>query len=249
MKKFSGYDGDYYGWAGQSGDRPALWFYYRLARSLAAPGPANIGADIRVLDFGCGTGHFIKRFKRGCEAWAYDSSPYAADSTAAVAPHVTVCRDIDKIPLGAFDLVVSLHVLEHIKEPMETLRLFAEFLRPGGALLYATPDAAGLGLRLKKDGWAGYRDASHVSLLASDRWLRLTRRAGFNIIKSGSDGLWDVPYTGGKLPLWLEKFILYPIPALQVLSGRLIIPRGWGESLIVAARKTGGAPGGLRAFA
>jgi SAM-dependent methyltransferase len=200
---------------------------------------ANIPANIRVLDFGCGTGHFIKRFRRGYEAWAYDASAYAVEATSALAPHVNVRGEIAEIPRGAFDLVVSLHVLEHIEEPIETLRLFAELLRPGGVLLYATSDASGLGRRLKKENWAGYRDPSHVALFASDEWLRLTLKAGFKIIKTGADGLWDVPYTRGKFPRWLEKIILYPVPALQVLTGRLILPRGWGESLIVAAQKTG----------
>jgi len=235
MKDMGGYDCGYYGRVGQSGDRPALGFYYRLARSLAKPG----SADIRVLDFGCGTGHFIKRFKNGFDAWAYDVSAYAVETAAAVAPRATVRRDVGEIPRGCFDLVVALHVLEHIAEPMETLRLFAEFLRPGGTLLYAAPDASGLGLRVKKEKWAGYRDPSHVSLLASQEWLRLTVEAGFKIIKSGTDGLWDVPYARGKLPPWLEKIIFYPAAALQVLTGRLILPRGWGESLIVAARKPG----------
>ncbi|MBF0517740.1 MAG: hypothetical protein HQK97_11605, partial [Nitrospirae bacterium] len=88
---------------------------------------------------------------------------------------------------------------------------------------------------LKKNNWIGYGDPAHVSLLPRLRWLSLTEQAGLRVVATGTDGLWDVPYLGG-VPLLLQKIIFYPAPAVQVMTGRLIMPAHWGESLVVVAQ-------------
>ncbi|WP_374355907.1 methyltransferase domain-containing protein, partial [Chitinimonas sp.] len=62
------FDQHYYQGNGQDGDRPALWFYQRLAQRWIAGGT--------VLDFGCGTGHFVRRLGRSFVASGFERSPY-----------------------------------------------------------------------------------------------------------------------------------------------------------------------------
>ncbi|GBD97254.1 MAG TPA: class I SAM-dependent methyltransferase [Nitrospirae bacterium] len=210
----------------QAEDRIALSLYYRLATSFVKTG--------KVLDFGCGTGHFIKRFKDGYETWAYDVSPYALGSVRAIAPNANICSSPEA--LNELDLVVSVHVMEHLKDPFETLRLFHKILHDGGVLLYIVPDVSGLGHKIKKQRWVGYGDPSHISLYPAEKWLCWTEAAGFKILKTGTDGLWHVPYLP-LIPQWVQKLIFYPLPAIQVITGHLFLPAGWGESLVVVAQK------------
>jgi 2-polyprenyl-3-methyl-5-hydroxy-6-metoxy-1,4-benzoquinol methylase len=212
----------------QEGDRIALGFYYKLASSYVKSG--------KILDYGCGTGHLIKRFQERYESWAYDSSPYATESSRLIAPHAQICSDIQSIMDKSFNLILSIHVLEHLREPMETMHLFNTLLVDNGILFFVVPNVSGLGHTLKKQRWSGYRDPSHVSLMAAKQWLEWTKLAGFHILQTGTDGLWDVPYLR-YIPLWIQKILFYPMPALQVIAGRLIWPYQWGESLIVIARK------------
>jgi SAM-dependent methyltransferase len=225
------YGESYYRGVRQSEDRPALSFYYRLARSYVGRG--------RVLDFGCGVGHLIKRFGAGYEARGVEVSKYAAGKAAITAPLARIRSSVEEFgDEKSFDLVVSIHVLEHLARPLDTMLLFSKILKPGGILIFAVPDAGGLGRRFKKERWAGYRDPTHVSLLPASKWLSMTAEAGFTALRTGADGLWDVPYTK-ILPRWVEKLALYPAIALQVFLGRLILPAGYGESLVVAAKNGG----------
>lgn len=223
------YNRHYYNFSKQLDDRIALSFYYRLATSFVRYG--------RVLDYGCGTGHLIKRFKKGYEAWAYDISAYALESVNVVAPHANICYDFESLRDNTFDLVISLHVLEHIQNPLESLLGFFKILKKDGILIYAVPNVSGIGQKMKKQQWVGYGDPSHISLYQADKWLCLTESAGFRLLKVGTDGLWDIPYLP-IFPKWLQKLIFYPLPAIQVVTGCLFLPSRWGESLIVVARKS-----------
>jgi len=223
-----GYDKRYYLSNKQTDDRIALSFYHRLAVRYVRKG--------KVLDYGCGTGHLIKRFGKGYEAWAYDISSYATESVRRVAPGVNICSIPESLSMGTFNLIISIHVLEHIELPERTLEFFWAALKEDGILMYVVPNVSGFGRALKKQRWSAYGDPSHVSLYPAGKWLSLTEKTGFSIIRSGTDGLWDVPYLR-YLPIWFQKMIFYPMPAIQVAFGRLILPSTWGESLVVLAQK------------
>lgn len=52
---------------------------------------------------------------------------------------VTIVTDQAEIPLGAFDVVVCLDVLEHLLKPPEFIETVAGYLRPGGCLIVHAP--------------------------------------------------------------------------------------------------------------
>jgi SAM-dependent methyltransferase len=63
---------------------------------------------------------------------------------------------------GSFDAIVIWHVLEHLMEPRRTLAEAARCLRPGGTLVVAVPDAAGLPARLGRSAWLGLDVERHL---------------------------------------------------------------------------------------
>src|SRR5258707_3091779 len=69
----AGFDNQYYRRIGIDADRIALWWYARVIGRLRAEGG-------RLLDFGCGTGHLLKRLSERFEAYGYDLSPAARSS-------------------------------------------------------------------------------------------------------------------------------------------------------------------------
>lgn len=229
MPEDTPYNVHYYENNKQDKDRLALWFYYRLAKSYVKKG--------RVLDYGSGTGHLIKRFKKDYISYAYDFSPYALSEVKRIAPHVTVVDSEEDLKGVGFDLIISLHVLEHIEDPTKSIEFFRGLLKDKGMLIFVVPNISGLGRLLKKDKWAGFKDKTHVSLYMSLKWLNLVKKCGFQIVKTGTDGLWDVPYLPF-IPNVLQKLIFYPMTGLQVVLGRLIWPNSLGESLVVICRKS-----------
>ena len=219
----------YYQENGQDSDRVALWFYERVVRRLAAPGA-------EALDYGCGSGFFVRRLRRHFKASGFDVSSEARRLTLEHAGDVRVYGAVEDVPPTSFDLVTALHVLEHIPDPSVALDGIYQWLRPGGALFVVVPDPDGWGHRLKKSDWFAYRDPTHCSLLPAGDWLSRIEKSGFEILKVGTDGLWDPPYVG-RLPRQMQLPIFGAMAAGQVALGRVVLPPQWGECLVISARR------------
>jgi SAM-dependent methyltransferase len=221
----------YYQQHGLDEDRIALWYYARLIRRLRPKGG-------RLLDFGCGTGHLLRRLSKWYEAYGYDASPYARNRARMAAPDAVVLEDWESITPASLDVIVSLHTLEHIERPITAFQKLAPLLVSGGLLLFVVPNTGGIGHRLKRRSWFAYRDATHRSLLTQGEWLTLVRRAGLKVDWVHGDGMWDAPYVGF-VPRALQRAIFGAPAALQIIlpSRRPILPPVLGECLIVASRR------------
>lgn len=113
-----------------------LGMYDRFARAIAGAAPAGI----TVLDAGCGSGRVFRyRLPRPPRLVV------GLDRTAELLgnPNIdqAVRGDLGRLPFrdGAFDLVISSHVCEHLTEPEVVFAELARALRPGGRLLILTP--------------------------------------------------------------------------------------------------------------
>lgn len=224
------YDAGYYESNQQSDDRLALWWYSRVVRS-------SVGRGKVILDFGCGTGHLLKRLSRTNRAIGFDQSSAAVALARVNAPKAEVVDNLDLISPASLDAIVSLHVLEHIHEPTETLRGLKMLLRPGGTIFVVVPEFGGRGHRMKAEQWFGFRDPTHVSLSDAATWNRRFIDAGFEVDLLGSDGLWDYPYSGRHK---IFEMFRYSLPLLfNVLLGRVSNTPGKGECLVIKGRVVG----------
>lgn len=96
----------------------------------------------RLLDIGCGEGHFLYEAKKmGWQVKGIEKSPYA----------VTICRkfnlevaDSDFLDLeldsNQFDIITMIEVIEHLVQPWEYLCKIKSILREGGLLYLTTPN-------------------------------------------------------------------------------------------------------------
>ncbi len=225
------FEGDYYRDQGLETDRIALWYYARVIRRLCDPGA-------RVLEFGCGTGHLLKRLSHDFEAIGYDVSSKARSACRENAPDAIVLEEWQSIDDASLSAIVTLHTLEHVDRPGPVLSSLAAKLKPGGLFLAVVPNTASPGRRLKGDQWFGLRDPTHCSLLSQGEWVTVVRRAGLQTLWVRGDGMWDAPYVS-MLPTSLQQLV-FGLPAgLQVFSpiARPMLPPTWGECLIIAAEK------------
>src|SRR5713101_586854 len=109
------FDQQYYQRVQLDGDRIALWWYARLVRHLRPHGG-------RLLDFGCGTGHLLRRLSAHFEAYGYDPAPFARSRSRSTAPDAVILDEWESLPAASFDVIVSLHTLEHLPDPLPTLQ-------------------------------------------------------------------------------------------------------------------------------
>ncbi len=128
----------------------------------------------RVLDFGSGSGEFLAAARgRGCEATGIEPGrSYAAYARAEHGARVLDRLD-DLAPDEAFDVVTVHHVLEHLRDPVDTLVRLAGRLAPGGVLYAAVPNMAATG----KPPHERFHFA-HVHGFVRETLDRAARRAG-----------------------------------------------------------------------
>ncbi len=229
-------------------DRPLsrfsmYWFarryYARLVRRFA-PKPPVSG---RALELGSGLGHLLGLLVEHFDCYGIDIAYYAARQTKENAPRSTAfVASADQLELFAdqsFDVVVALHLVEHLVDPPNCLAHINRMLTDGGLLLFVTPNPEYAIRHLKKPELvpdAISKDPTHINVHPPGTWRRWVEENGFRVLRQFGDGLWDVPY----LPLLPEsiQFAIFGFPSLiQVLTGTTFIPTSLGVNTITIARK------------
>jgi hypothetical protein len=145
---------------------------------------AQLGPGTRVLDVGCGAGRYAGRvLKEGCEVWGIEPDPQAAEAARAlgVKVHTGLVEDAP-FPRGYFDVVSLIHVIEHVRNPVEMLRRAAEFLRPGGRMLLLTPNVDSIPFRIFKEAWFPLETPRHLHLFSPATLGDACRRAGLRVL-------------------------------------------------------------------
>lgn len=141
-------------------------------------------ARCRLLDAGCGTGHFSLRARElGAQVVSLDLGPRLLRVARGKGLRRLMAGDVTELPFatGAFDLVLSSECIEHTVSPRAAVTEMARVLRPGGRLVLSCPNrfwhwscvvANRLGLRPYQGlenwpGWwqlAGWVEAAGVSV-------------------------------------------------------------------------------------
>ncbi len=188
----------------------------------------------RILDFGCGTGYFLKRLATRFSADGFEISKQGAGYAKELNPNATIYSNFEEIPRDCYYGITALHVFEHITDTdlIHVLKTLRQILIPGGRLLCVVPELGGRGHLLKQEQWAGFMDPTHINLKTRAEWLNLLSNNGYELIAYGTDGLWDFPYLHGR-SRFIDVCRFAPATVIQFLSGRLLLPPGSGESLIM----------------
>jgi len=94
----------------------------------------------RLLDIGCGYGFFVEEaIKRGWQAEGIDLSEDCVAFAKKRGQNVTLALPEDIKEKNSFDAITMFYVLEHLPDPLSTLRTVKKLLKPGGVLLLRVP--------------------------------------------------------------------------------------------------------------
>jgi 2-polyprenyl-3-methyl-5-hydroxy-6-metoxy-1,4-benzoquinol methylase len=113
-----------------------------------------IGWNQDVLDVGCANGYLGKVLKEhGCNVVGIEIDPAAAEEASGILDEVVVgsVEDVDLVEqfgAGRFDVVVFGDVLEHLRDPLPTLRQAKRLLKPNGYVVVSIPNIAHGSVRL-----------------------------------------------------------------------------------------------------
>jgi 2-polyprenyl-3-methyl-5-hydroxy-6-metoxy-1,4-benzoquinol methylase len=148
------------------------------------------------LDIGCGPGFLLSQVRdRGWQYMGLDSSPFAPqfarERFGLENVRTGLIEDVD-FAGRTFDVISMQHVIEHLYEPVSTMREILKLLKPGGILYLETPDiCSGSALR---DGakWLHIKIPEHVLYFSQETLENLLHRLDCEVLNVSK----PVPGTG-----------------------------------------------------
>ncbi|MBI2934849.1 MAG: class I SAM-dependent methyltransferase [Chloroflexi bacterium] len=202
----------------------------------------------RLLDLGCGTGLFLYGFRRlGWETYGVEVSCHAAEAASRTLGLEVFHGTLEEaaFPEAHFDAVTLIHVLEHLPDPVGSLREVRRVLKPGGLLMMALPNVRSVAAFLFRSYWHGLDIPRHLGHFSPATLRQLLRVVGglrplklnhlpldFGFTESWRYLVRDVPALGRLLPLsFIERFF---VPASWMAAWL-----GFSDSIVIYARKVG----------
>ena len=141
---------------------------------------APSSADTRIMDIGCGMGHFLNHFKAAGfhRLLGVEPSPAAARLALALYGIDVVPDTIDNyLTDETYDLLTLCGVLEHIADLDTAMGKIAALLDPDGTLLIAVPDAAMFGHEPPHEPFLEFA-LEHINFFSQDSLDHLLMRHG-----------------------------------------------------------------------
>lgn len=122
-----------------------LWVQEKRALTLISFLKAvRVESPQRILDIGASTGVLLKAFQNEFESELLGVEPgdaYRSFAESQGIPMVSSLEELSKSKPEKFDLISIIHVLEHLPNPVDTLRLIREeLLNESGTLLLEVPN-------------------------------------------------------------------------------------------------------------
>lgn len=213
------YDADYFRNQLNKSDEKVAFQYGRLLRHIA-----DVAADARILDAGCGAGPALRYLKqRGYLPFGTDLIEYPLTQARRLIPDARLaqCDSDAALPFAenSFDAILMSEVIEHVASSEFTLREGWRVLRQGGAIAVTTPnlwDVRRIYYPAFGRVWSGDADATHQTLFNPQTLTQVLERAGFRKVRVRA---------GFKPVRWISsrKFhVRAALPGLPVIGNTLV---------------------------
>jgi len=204
----------------------------------------------RLIDVGCGGCAFLLSASRSGDWDVLGIEPSAATAEACRSllglSVMTSSWEGADVPAESADVITLWEVLEHLHDPLATIRKCYRVLRPGGLLVISTPNRGSLDARLFGPYWVGYELPRHLHMFRQEHLQEILAAEGLKVEEVClPDGAFFAFNTSLRFylrdhgaPGWLQRAIFsLPLRAVSApffwVSGKLLL----GSSLTTVARK------------
>ncbi len=152
---------------------------------------AKLPQESKILDFGAGQGAFTSAlYKRGFRNL---TSADLMPKPESLPTHVNwIQSDLNQdLPdsVGQFEAIIALEVIEHLENPRAVVRAWSKRLKPGGTLVFSTPNNESLRSLISlvaRGHYVDFTDASypaHITALLRKDIDRILSEEGFTSVE------------------------------------------------------------------
>lgn len=168
----------------------------------------RVPKNVRVLDVGCGFGQSLGyHTARDCDVYGVEADENIRRVAEKFGYKVHVGLFDDSIyEAEFFDYVTMDQVIEHVTDPLSTLRGVARILKPGGTVILSTPNAGGWGAKIFGRRWINWHAPYHVQFFSRRSMRIAAEQAGLVVaeVKTITNSEW-LSYQ------WIH-LVMYPKP-------------------------------------
>jgi len=150
--------------------------------------------NIKLLDIGCGRGHFLSFLKKkGWLVYGTESSEISGSKAKKKVGDQSILisqnfEDLKKIDT-TFDIITLWHVLEHIENPKKIVALIDKKLVNNGYLVIEVPNFNSIQHLINKNDWIHLDCPRHVIHFSKEGLVKFFDVEKFKIIKSSTFSL------------------------------------------------------------
>lgn len=194
----------------------------------------------KILDIGCANGEFLKAAQEeGWKAKGFETCPETANyAIEKLGLDVVIGSNLVDAGFSAneFDVITMQHVIEHLKNPLSTLKEVHKAIKSNGLLWISTPNfdsfmAKAQGIRWEWKAWP-----NHLYYFTLETMRKYLEKTGFKILKLYARS------TGGSLETYIKLiqerlFIEDKKIALQVIEYLDKLNINIGFEIIAIAKK------------
>lgn len=141
-----------------------------------------VPTKVRILEVGAGLGYTLKIAKdKGWEAFGTEISPFAvryAQEEFGLKIFKGSLKEA-KFPENFFDLVIMIHVLEHLSDPAKSLERVFHILKKSGVLYIVVPNISSFKAWIKKEKWRCLVPKYHFYHFCPRTLKKIVLKAGF----------------------------------------------------------------------
>ena len=160
--------------------RVALKLIYRWRMRSLTRAVGRVGV---ALDLGCGDGWMLRSLRR--YGWRVIGIERTYQSAAVAGTEHQLPMLVGNLqairPQPCIDLLIMFHVLEHLPDPLTTLRQCAQRLKAGGVILVAVPNLRSWQARWFGKYWFHLDVPRHLYHFSPDSLVRILEVAGFDV--------------------------------------------------------------------
>lgn len=143
----------------------------------------NPGAKGTILDYGCGTGAFLREMQQaGWKITGLEPDIKARELAGKLNGSTVFSPDyISSIPDQQFDCITLWHVLEHVHQLHPTLKQLNRVMKPGAGIFIAVPNYTSNDAMSYGPAWAAWDVPRHLYHFSPASMKKLLAANGFKL--------------------------------------------------------------------